>query len=43
MVTGIKWFTFDGHDAPVYSVCPHIKQNNHVRITLDAATDCGNI
>ncbi|GMY29240.1 protein TOPLESS-like [Fagus crenata] len=29
VVTGIKWFTFDGHDAPVYSVCPHIKQNIH--------------
>lgn len=29
-VTGTKQFTFDGHDAPVYSVCPHHKENIQV-------------
>ncbi|KAE9588003.1 putative transcription factor WD40-like family [Lupinus albus] len=25
--TGTKQYTFEGHDAPVYSVCPHYKEN----------------
>ncbi|KAK4771781.1 hypothetical protein SAY86_013556 [Trapa natans] len=25
--TGAKLYTFEGHDAPVYSVCPHSKEN----------------
>ncbi|KAF3447082.1 hypothetical protein FNV43_RR12262 [Rhamnella rubrinervis] len=28
-VTGTKLFTFEGHDAPVHSVCPHNKDNFH--------------
>lgn len=43
MVTGAKQFAFDGHDAPVYSVYPHIKENIHVRTTLDSLIDYGNI
>ncbi|GER44119.1 transducin family protein / WD-40 repeat family protein [Striga asiatica] len=27
VATGTKQFTFDGHEAPVYSVCPHFKEN----------------
>ncbi|KAH9322316.1 hypothetical protein KI387_016955, partial [Taxus chinensis] len=26
-VTGAKQYTFEGHEAPVYSVCPHYKEN----------------
>ncbi|XP_052181258.1 topless-related protein 4-like isoform X3 [Diospyros lotus] len=26
-VTGAKQYVFEGHDAPVYSVCPHHKEN----------------
>ncbi|CAN8265297.1 unnamed protein product [Cochlearia groenlandica] len=26
-VTGRRHFTFEGHDAPVYSICPHHKEN----------------
>uniref|UniRef100_A0A5B7B7A1 Putative topless-related protein 4 isoform X2 n=1 Tax=Davidia involucrata TaxID=16924 RepID=A0A5B7B7A1_DAVIN len=26
-VTGSKQYTFEGHEAPVYSVCPHYKEN----------------
>eukprot|EP00249_Psilotum_nudum_P021400 c28094_g1_i2 orf=495-3920(+) len=26
-VTGRKQYTFEGHEAPVYSVCPHHKEN----------------
>ncbi|KAK3427749.1 hypothetical protein EUGRSUZ_F03923 [Eucalyptus grandis] len=26
-VTGVKRHTFEGHEAPVYSVCPHSKEN----------------
>ncbi|KAH7547411.1 hypothetical protein FEM48_Zijuj01G0306800 [Ziziphus jujuba var. spinosa] len=26
-VTGNKLYTFEGHEAPVYSVCPHQKEN----------------
>jgi hypothetical protein len=43
VVTGTQQFAFDGHDASVYSVYPHIKENIHVRPTLDALTDSGNI
>nr|KYP56781.1 Vegetative incompatibility protein HET-E-1 [Cajanus cajan] len=25
--TGAKQYTFEGHEAPVYSVCPHYKEN----------------
>ncbi|KAA8541952.1 hypothetical protein F0562_023104 [Nyssa sinensis] len=25
--TGVKQFTLEGHEAPVYSVCPHYKEN----------------
>jgi len=28
--TGIKQYTFEGHEAPVYSVCPHYKENIQV-------------
>ncbi|XP_052175475.1 protein TOPLESS isoform X2 [Diospyros lotus] len=28
-VTGTKQYTFEGHEAPVYSVCPHFKENIH--------------
>ncbi|PON89861.1 Topless-related protein [Trema orientale] len=27
VATGAKLYTFEGHDAPVYSVCPHNKEN----------------
>ncbi|GAB4832838.1 Topless- protein 4 [Ancistrocladus abbreviatus] len=26
-VNGVKLYTFEGHEAPVYSVCPHQKEN----------------
>ncbi|KZV47622.1 protein TOPLESS-like [Dorcoceras hygrometricum] len=26
-VTGAKLYTFEGHDAPVYSICPHLKED----------------
>ncbi|KAF9614209.1 hypothetical protein IFM89_016002 [Coptis chinensis] len=26
-VTGVKQYTFEGHEAPVFSVCPHYKEN----------------
>lgn len=29
VVSGNRYFTFEGHDAPVYSVCPHTKENIH--------------
>lgn len=28
--TGAKQYTFEGHEAPVYSVCPHYKENIQV-------------
>lgn len=28
--TGSKQYTFEGHEAPVYSVCPHFKENIQV-------------
>ena len=29
-VTGAKQYTFEGHESPVYSVCPHHKENIQV-------------
>ena len=29
-VTGTKQYTFEGHEAPVYSVCTHHKENIQV-------------
>ena len=29
-VTGSKQYTCEGHEAPVYSVCPHTKENIQV-------------
>ncbi|KAG9156649.1 hypothetical protein Leryth_006613 [Lithospermum erythrorhizon] len=26
-ITGTKQFTFEGHEAPVYSICPHFKED----------------
>ncbi|XP_029126737.1 topless-related protein 1 [Cajanus cajan] len=28
-VNGVKCHTFEGHDAPVCSICPHVKQHVH--------------
>nr|XP_043628394.1 topless-related protein 4-like [Erigeron canadensis] len=36
-VTGTKQYRFEGHDAPVYSVCPHFKEN--IQFIFSAATD----
>ncbi|XP_071737204.1 topless-related protein 4-like isoform X1 [Rutidosis leptorrhynchoides] len=36
-VTGTKQYTFEGHDAPVYSVCPHFKEN--IQFIFSTATD----
>ncbi|GAV82484.1 WD40 domain-containing protein [Cephalotus follicularis] len=36
-VTGAKHFTFEGHDAPVYSVCPHHKEN--IQFIFSTTTD----
>lgn len=33
-VTGAKQYTFEGHEAPVYSVCPHYKENIQVNILV---------
>lgn len=33
-VNGDKLHTFDGHEAPVYSICPHHKENFHVSDTF---------
>lgn len=29
-VTGRRLYIFEGHEAPVYSVCPHYKENIQV-------------
>ncbi len=29
-VSGSKQYSFEGHEAPVYSVCPHHKENIQV-------------
>ncbi|KAF3450894.1 hypothetical protein FNV43_RR06983 [Rhamnella rubrinervis] len=36
-VTGNKLYTFEGHEAPVYSVCPH--QNENIQFIFSTATD----
>ncbi|XP_052199357.1 topless-related protein 4-like isoform X2 [Diospyros lotus] len=36
-VTGAKQYIFEGHDAPVYSVCPHHKEN--IQFIFSTATD----
>ena len=33
--TGAKQYTFEGHEAPVYSVCPHYKENIQVQVDFD--------
>ncbi|XP_059433655.1 topless-related protein 4-like [Corylus avellana] len=35
--TGAKLYTFEGHEAPVYSVCPHHKEN--IQFIFSTATD----
>ncbi|KAJ0488149.1 putative transcription factor WD40-like family [Helianthus annuus] len=35
--TGAKQFTFDDHEAPVYSICPHFKEN--IQFIFSTATD----
>ncbi|KAK8961342.1 Protein TOPLESS [Platanthera guangdongensis] len=29
-ITGVVQYTYEGHEAPVYSICPHSKENIHV-------------
>lgn len=36
-VTGRKLYNFEGHDAPVYSVCPHHKEN--IQFIFSTAVD----
>ncbi|KAI3767855.1 hypothetical protein L2E82_18284 [Cichorium intybus] len=36
-VTGAKLYTFEGHKAPVYSVCSHFKEN--IQFIFSTATD----
>lgn len=36
-VTGAKQYTFEGHESPVYSVCPHHKEN--IQFIFSTATD----
>ncbi|XP_024979277.1 topless-related protein 4-like isoform X1 [Cynara cardunculus var. scolymus] len=36
-VTGAKQYSFEGHEAPVYSVCPHFKEN--IQFIFSTATD----
>ncbi|KAL9224439.1 hypothetical protein vseg_000469 [Gypsophila vaccaria] len=36
-VTGTKHYTFEGHESPVYSVCPHHKEN--IQFIFSTATD----
>ncbi|GMI95157.1 WUS-interacting protein 2, TOPLESS-RELATED 4 [Hibiscus trionum] len=35
--TGAKLYTFEGHEAPVYSICPHHKEN--IQFIFSTATD----
>ncbi|KAL8158733.1 hypothetical protein V2J09_000270, partial [Rumex salicifolius] len=35
--TGNKQYTFEGHEAPVYSVCPHYKEN--IQFIFSTSTD----
>lgn len=39
-ITGAKQYTFEGHGAPVYSLCAHAKENVHVIIFLHTAKSC---
>ncbi|KAE8657881.1 Protein TOPLESS [Hibiscus syriacus] len=36
-VSGAKMHTFEGHEAPVYSICPHHKEN--IQFIFSTATD----
>ncbi|KAL5190015.1 Topless-related protein 1 [Glycine soja] len=36
-VSGVRCYTFEGHDAPVCSICPHVKQ--HVDFIFSTSTD----
>ncbi|XP_047313199.1 topless-related protein 4-like isoform X2 [Impatiens glandulifera] len=36
-VTGAKQYIFEGHEAPVYSICPHHKEN--IQFIFSTATD----
>ncbi|CAD5173037.1 protein TOPLESS-RELATED PROTEIN 2-like isoform X1 [Musa acuminata AAA Group] len=36
-ITGQKQYTFEGHEAPVYSVCPHYKES--IQFIFSTATD----
>uniref|UniRef100_A0A5B7ANF3 Putative topless-related protein 4 isoform X1 n=1 Tax=Davidia involucrata TaxID=16924 RepID=A0A5B7ANF3_DAVIN len=36
-VTGAKQYSFEGHEAPVYSICPHHKENT--QFIFSTATD----
>lgn len=33
-LTGRKLFNFEGHEAPVYSICPHQKENIQVQLQI---------
>ncbi|WVY97383.1 hypothetical protein V8G54_029534 [Vigna mungo] len=35
VITCAKQYTFEGHEAPVYSVCPHYKENIQVHADFD--------
>lgn len=39
-VTGAKQFTFEGHEAPVFSVCPHDKENIQVKSIVSIFCCC---
>ncbi|XP_022892695.1 protein TPR3-like isoform X3 [Olea europaea var. sylvestris] len=36
-VTGAKQFTFEGHGAPVYSLCPHENENIHFVFSISTS------
>ncbi|KAG9138676.1 hypothetical protein Leryth_018567 [Lithospermum erythrorhizon] len=36
-ITGTKQYTFEGHEAPVFSICPHYKDN--IQFIFSTATD----
>ncbi|KAG8375814.1 hypothetical protein BUALT_Bualt10G0139500 [Buddleja alternifolia] len=35
--TGAKQYTFEGHGASVYSVCPHVKENVHFLFSISTS------
>ena len=43
-VSGVKCYTFEGHNARVCSICPHVKEYVHVRMlyysVFDLITGC---